>query len=266
MRQILCFGPAQAQSDGRSLREVEFRKISTLPLDTACSVAQALREQFGGKLAQGKTVDVFEPIALTSNVLEGILPGSMVFLAEATAGRFWLILRRESVFALLTAAFGDIVLRPQASLSPLERQSLQAMVQEIALLCAPLAGELLSLHLTHDYAALAEADSYFEVRMNLAQPLSLGVIVACDPPEPTGEYCVLEELAHVPIPVRVVAGHCELTLAQLAALHIGDILPMIRGENAQLMTGSVSFAHGTCGIANGHNALLIGTSGESSIS
>jgi hypothetical protein len=137
------------------------------------------------------------------------------------------------------------------------------MAKELAVLCSPIYGDITQLAVTHDYVPMYEAASYFEIRIGLSSPIYLGILLACDPDEQGGVGMTPEHLADIPFSVRGIAGSCRLTLAELGMLEIGDVLPMIRRESAQLVTGSVILAHGTCGIADGRNAFLVGASGES---
>jgi flagellar motor switch/type III secretory pathway protein FliN len=192
-------------------------------------------------------------------MLESLLDGATVFRVDAGSAHFWLLLRAASVRNLLAAVFGEV----GGVLSALEKRTLHTMVHELARLCGPIYGEIGEVRQTHDYAPMYEALSYFEIRMRLPQVVYLGVLPARDPQLETGLRFAARHLADVPLGVHAVAGTCHLTLEQLSTLEIGDVLPMIRRENAQLMAGDVFLAHGTCGSADGRNAFLVGTSGES---
>lgn len=266
MRKMLRFGGAETLADGRRLRKPHFVKESNFPLTTACIVANNVRERFAAKLGCVASVDLFEPVAVTIGFMDRLLPGATVFAISAPAGRFWLLLSAQSVVALISAAFGEPGMRQPGALSALETQTLHAMARELAMLCAPIYGDIASLELTHDYAPMYEAASYFEVRIALNVPIYIGIVLACDPNDSFGACIAPLQLENVALSVRGIAGSCNITLAGLGALEIGDVLPMIRRESAQLITGKAVLAQGTCGVANGRNAFLIGTSGESTIS
>ncbi len=265
MTQVLSFADeAQVLPDGRRVRSARFVPQSNFPLSTACVVANAVRERFAAKLGCAHLVDLFEPVPVTTQLMDRLLPGASVFMLDAPAGRFWLMLGAKSIVALVSAAFGESQVREAGALSALEQQAFHTMVGELAALCAPLYGEVRSLSLTHDYAPIYRAASYFEIRFSLATPIYIGILLARDPNELCEPTIDAQTLAHVPLSARGIAGTCEITLAELGALEIGQVLPMIRRESAQLITGKVILAHGTCGIANGRNAFLVGQTGESS--
>ena len=266
MRKMLRFGASETIAGGQRVRNAHFIKESTFPVTTACVVANGVRERFAAKLGCAQHVDLFEPIAVTLRLMDRLLPGATVFAVEAQTGRFWLILSAQSVVALISVAFGEPGLPQPGALSALETQTLHTMARELATLCAPIYGDITSIDITHNYAPMYEAASYFEIRIALDTPIYIGVLLARDPNECKGACISSAELEEVRFPVRNVAGSCNITLAELGALEIGDILPMIRRESAQLITGSAILAHGTCGVANGRNAFLVGTSGESTIS
>jgi flagellar motor switch/type III secretory pathway protein FliN len=260
---VLRFGEPRVEGGNRRVRAARFVRESNFPLSTACLVANGMRECFAEKLGSAVSADVFAPAALNHEILERLLENAMVFRVETGPTHFWLLLRASSIRGLLSAVFGDVSLTANGALSALELRTLESMVQELARLCAPIHGEVGEIRRTHDYAPMYDALSYFEIRLGLPQSVYLGVVPAHDPGPARGEQFEARHLADVPVGVRAIAGSCILTLEQLSTLEIGDVLPMIRRENARLMAGDVFLAHGTCGSADGRNAFLVGTSGES---
>jgi flagellar motor switch protein FliM len=258
MSRVLRFGSAERDASGRRVRPAFFVAESSLSLATICLVANGVRERFAAQLGNSVSVDAFEPVVITREVLDRLLPETTVFRVDAGAGTFWLLLRARTVAGLLSAAFGAEA-GQKGSLSSLESRTLRRMAQELAFLCAPIYGEITQLTPTHDYRPMYEATSYFEIRVNLAQPISLGLLLARDPDEAGGVGIEPFHLAEIPLTVRATAGSCVLTLAELGRLEIGDVLPMIRGESAQLLTGNVPLAHGVCGSADGRSAFLTST-------
>jgi flagellar motor switch protein FliM len=255
MSTVLRFDSAERDASGRWVRPARFVPESSLSLATICLVANGIRERFAAKLGSGIEVDAFEPVVVTREVLDRLLPETTIFRVDAGGGTFWLLLRARTVAGLLAAAFGAEA-GQRAELSSLELRTLRRMAKELAFLCAPIYGEITQLTPTHEYRPMYQAASYFEIRVNLAQPISLGLLLARDPDEAGGAGIEPIHLAEIPLTVRANVGSCVLTLEELGGLEIGDILPMIRGESAQLMTGNVALAHGLCGSADGRSAFL----------
>ena len=264
MRRVLRFDGDGARVDGRRVRERSFTAVSSLPLSAVCLVGNGMREAVGVKLAAHAEVRILEPLLPSAAAMQLVLADALTFTVDGAAGELWLILRRSSVQRLLAAAFGERYVAERATFSPIEQRTLHRIVAEVAAVCAPLCGPVRGITATSDVARIAGCASYFEMVFTAPLDVVVGIALACDPPEPLGPRIAADAVDAMPLNLRVTAGTINLTLARLAALEIGDLLPMSKEEDAHLIAGDTIIARGTCGVSRGHAAFLVGIPGESS--
>jgi len=72
-----------------------------------------------------------------------------------------------------------------------------------------------------------------------------------------------EALQHVRLPVRSVLARPEITVAQLLALKVGDVIPITLAQRTPLLAGARRIAEGTIGEQEGRAALMIEKVGQS---
>ena len=66
-----------------------------------------------------------------------------------------------------------------------------------------------------------------------------------------------EALRHVRLPVRSVLARPQITVAQLLALKVGDVIPVTLSQRTPLLAGARRIAEGTIGEQEGRAALMI---------
>jgi flagellar motor switch protein FliM len=71
-----------------------------------------------------------------------------------------------------------------------------------------------------------------------------------------------EALRHVRLPVRSVLARPQITVAQLLALKVGDVIPITLTQRTPLLAGARRIAEGTIGEQEGRAALMIEKVGQ----
>jgi len=72
-----------------------------------------------------------------------------------------------------------------------------------------------------------------------------------------------DALQHVRLPVRSVLARPQITVAQLLALKVGDVIPITLAQRTPLLAGARRIAEGTIGEQEGRAALMIEKVGKS---
>lgn len=225
-----------------------------MPVGALCAVANGVREALAA-LAQ-------RPLEL--RLLDASLPSPEGWTAVALHARIYalvgatlraaLIVRENDARALVELAFGGAE-ASQAALSRIEATTLDRMVAHCAPYLAPLVGGA-TLRVVPE-RDLRGFTAYAELLLGAPSEARIGIAVGDVPPSPVVPGVGLDELADVPIEMRVAAELGSLPAAVVAGLEPGTVLPLPIGTSAVLRAAGRPLARGECGVSGARYAFAL---------
>jgi hypothetical protein len=254
----LAFGPAQILASGRSLRRARFESRSTLPLSATCLVANGVREQLAHLLAAELDVELVEPAIPGPGERRTLLEGATVRRVRGRLCDGFVIIRPADARRLVALAFKEPQRSESASLSEIERSTLERIVAALVPLCTSLCGALGPVTRESSERAACDLTTYFEVRTTGTQRVAIGFALTSDPLEQVGERLSLDDLADVELEGAVEFASGSLGVRGFTRLAEGATLKLETplGAAGLLRFGEVVFGRGACGLRDGRTALV----------
>ena len=253
----LTFGEPETLADGRVIRSARFVPRSSLPASAACLIANGAREQLSRLLALDLETEVTEPAVLDAAARAVLFAGGFAYRVRGHGCDAFVALRAPEAKRLVAAAFGELETAGDATLSVLERATLERLASALTALCAPLCGAVRAVSAESPERAAREAETYFEVRTGGRVAASVGFALTRDPAEPeAAEPFVLEELEDVEIPCRVefARGALDVGVFSRLSAQATVVLDTALGARGTFLAGDVPLLHGTCGVRDGRRA------------
>jgi flagellar motor switch/type III secretory pathway protein FliN len=253
----LGFDAPERLPDGRVVRAAHFRRRSSLPASAACLVANGAREQLSRLLAIDLETEVTEPAVLDAAARTVLFAGGFAYRVRGHGCDAFVALRAPEAKRLAAAAFGELDVPADATLSVLERATLERLAGALTALCAPLCGAVRAVQAESPERAAREAETYFEVRTGGRVVASVGFALSRDPAEPAaGEPFALEELEDVEIPccVEFARGALNVGVFSRLAEQTTIALDTPIGAGGTLFASDVPLLRGICGARDGRSA------------
>ena len=252
----LTFGPAH-----EGVRRVRFVPRVSIPLQAACLVANGLRETLRELLGERCELVLGEPAAIDPNAWALLAADAFLFLTRGRQTDIVLVLPHADARRLVLRAFGEGDALPEGACTALEVHALERIASRCAVAFDPLCAERLGASRAVAAREVPQCAAYFDVRVHAPVPLTLGIGIVRDLPDPGPSGSLPPAaLEGVPVRGRVVLGSGTIAAAAVANLRRGDVVMLDAALEAQarLTLGGRTYACGTCGVAAGRSAFLVG--------
>jgi flagellar motor switch/type III secretory pathway protein FliN len=254
------FGPRAGR-----LRALRFTPRASIPLEAACIVANrigdTLRELFGSACR----LVVGEPAAISAGAWSLLARDAFLFLTRGRQTDVVLVLPRRDARRLVLHAFGesaDDAALGDAACSTLELHAIDRIAARCAAAFDPLCAQRRDSASTVRPGEIPACVAYFDVRVHAPIPLTLGIGILRNLPEPAPERRVTAgALDTVPLELRAVFAEVLIETSALVALRAGDVLMLDTkvGAPASLNLGGRPLASGVAGVVASRAAFLVDT-------
>ena len=241
------------------VRALRFVPRASVPLETACVVANGIRETLRDLLGECELV-LGEPAALSPRAWELLAHDSLLFLTRGRLTDVVIVLPLRDARRLVLRAFGEGDELPEGACSALELHALERIAARCAAAFDPLCrgrGPGPNAVRGHEIPACS---AYFDLRVRSPLPLTLGIGIVRELPEP-GPASLLapRALDGVTVDLRAVFAEGILDAAGFIELRPGSVVKLETkvGAPASLNLGAGRLATGTAGVVASHTAFLV---------
>jgi flagellar motor switch/type III secretory pathway protein FliN len=248
------------------VRRLRFSARSSIPLDTACLVANGLRETLRDVFDDACELVVGEPCAITADAWRVLTTDALLFVTSGRQTDIVLVIGRADARRLVLRAFGEGAapssspIGSEDACSALEVQAIERIAARCAMsfdaLCAQRSGPSRAVA----FADVPSCAAYFDVRVHAPVALTLGIAIvrALPEPGPAGRLAP-RTLDDVPIALDVTLASTSIAAAEMLGWQIGDVVafPSRLGADAMLRAGGRVIACGVPGVAGSHAALRV---------
>ena len=239
------------------VRRARFVPRAALAIESACAVANGVRDALRGALGDGCLVTLGDPVALDAAAWRALARHALAFALPGQATDVVFVLPRHDARALVAAAFGEDPAPHDTAWSALETGALERIIARCAPACDALCVERRGPLRAVDAERLEPCVVFFDVRVASPVRFTIGVGIARAPAEPRPSRTLSPAaLGSVPLETRVILGRGTLAAAHLLQLGVGDIVRLdtkVAGEGELNLAGRV-MAFGTCGVVDGRAA------------
>jgi hypothetical protein len=241
------------------VRALRFVPRASVPLETACAVANGIRETLRELLGECELV-LGEPAALGPQAWALLAHESLLFLTRGRLTDVVIVLPLRDARRLVLRAFGEGDVLPDGACSALEMHALERIAARCAAAFEPLCrgrGEGPRAVRGHEVPACT---TYFDLRVRSPLPLTLGIGIVRDLPD-TGPAALLvpRSLDAVTVDLRAVFAEGILDAAGFVELRPGSVVKLETkvGAPASLNLGAGRLATGVAGVVASHTAFLV---------
>ncbi len=247
------------------LRRWRWRPRASIPLEAACLVANGIRETLRELLGERCELVLGEPAAIDGAAWSLLAADAFLFLTRGRQTDTVLVLPQRDARRLVLRAFGEgeaagAPALPAAACSALEVHALERIAARCAAafepLCAERSGGARSVR-PHEVPTCV---AYFDLRVHAPVPLSLGIGIVRDLPDP-GPSGALPATALGPVELEARAVFAEGTIgaAAFVKLRPGDLVRLDTqvGAPACLKIGGQRLATGVAGVVASRTAFLV---------
>ncbi len=255
----LTFTEPQSDADGRRVAGARFEPRSRLPLSAACLVANGLRELLSRLLAVELETELLEPLVPSPAVRPVLFADAIVACVRGRVADAYIVVRPADARRLVALAFGEAERPDGDPLSEIESQTLDRAMLALAPLCGSLCGPSTGAARIAATTAECDSESYFEVRLLLERPVTIGFALSREPAFEIGARVAIADLEQVEIELRAECARGRLELVDVATLAVGAIVPLTTriGDPGWLCLGDRSIARGSCGANGGRAAFVV---------
>lgn len=253
---VLGFERESGIVNGRRVRRARFERRSSLPVSSACIVANGVRETLGALLATPVSLRLLEPAVPAPAAWNAICNGAQLFGVRGPLCDAAFVLRPHDAACLASSAFGEEADAPR-QLSAVEQEVLVRALRGLAGSLAPVCGrELSPLERILDISGYV---TYFELLLERPVTARIGVALSCDPAARGPVTLRIEDLLDVKIELSVEFAAGMLPAAAFLDLRPGANVPMKTrvGEPGVLKMGGAALARGECGAMGERNAMIV---------
>ncbi|GAC1500825.1 MAG: hypothetical protein NVS1B14_04960 [Vulcanimicrobiaceae bacterium] len=226
MTRALTFETSVSVAERRRVRASRFQARSSLPLSSACLVANALRESLRSIFAIDLEVRLLEPVIPSAPAWALIGSDAVVFGVGGPLGEAALILRPRDAFAISQLAFGEPV-ADSRPLSPIEERVLARAITALATTLSPICGVADHFHIRRLVGPL-NFTAYFEVLLEGAAQACIGIAVAREAPVVSKERLTLADLLDVEV--------CATAEVAFAHVSVEELLHFSHGQHVAFHT------------------------------
>jgi hypothetical protein len=253
---MLGFSPSAQWAGGRRIRTLTFEDRSMLPVSAACVVASSLRETLGTLFGEAVGLKLYEPTIPQPAAWRAIVREANVYRVRCATADAAVIVRPQDASALAAAAFGEREGRT-GTLSALERTVLERIVHAVAMQFGPICGPAaeLAVDLQPNVRTFC---TYFELQLERPVRARIGVALSRDPVQQAQAGVRVEDLLDLDVELAVHADAGVHAAAKVAALELGDLLPLPPGAlRGALRVAGRPVAVGECGVHGRYYALAV---------
>ena len=246
------------------VRRGRFVSRASIPVGAACHAASRARDALREILGEGCEIVIGEPHALTADAWTAITRDARAFLTPGRLTDVVLVIAESDARALVRYAFNERGATAGGPCSALETQALERIAQRCAPAWEPLCPERRGPTIACTLATLPPAVAYFDIRVRAPIPLTLGIAIVRDLPEPgPGSTMSGAALASVPLVVRAELGSGTVAAQTLLTLEPGNVLTLSTkvGSLGALKVGPTTIAVGACGLAGSRLAFRVSDPG-----
>lgn len=242
------------------IRTLRFARRSSVPLGTACGVAERLRAALHDVLGDACALVIGEPVAIGRAAWDVIARDARLFLTRADPSDVVLVVPHRDARRLVLHAFGEPAGADDAAWSALERRALETIATRCAAAFDPLCAQREQGARPVRAADLPGCAAYFDVRVRRPISFAMGVGIVRDlPAPPPAAAATVDVLGAVPLEVRAVLGEGRIAASELAALVPGRIVTLDTkvGDAVFLNVAGNHVASGIPGVVALRNAVSV---------
>jgi flagellar motor switch protein FliM len=254
----LSFVRSSTSAGGRRVREATFEERSLLPTTAACLVANGVRETLSSLLGTTVQVRLFEPVIPSPDGWHAITRDALLYRLRGPAADAAIVLRPDDAVAFASAAFGETASEGRP-LSTIERSVLDRTICAIAGAFSPVCGIRGESPAPEGVAGISGFVTYFELQIDRPGSARLGVALSREPQSQPQNAVSLDSLLGLGLELEVRFDSGSLSMADLADLEPGAILPMTQGAafSGTLYLAGRPVARGECGVRRDRYAIAI---------
>jgi Type III flagellar switch regulator (C-ring) FliN C-term len=253
------FGPPSG-----GVRRLRFVPRASVPLETACVVANGVRETLRELLGERCELVLGEPAALGARAWSLLARDALLFLTHGRRTDVVLVLPRADARRLVLRAFGEggdagAPDLPESACSALEMHALERIAARCATAFGPLCAEWETARAVRAHEVPACA-AYFDLRVRAPLRLTLGIGIVRELPEPSPAGALaLSALDSVTVEARAVFAEGTLDAPAFIGLRPGTVVKLETkvGAPASLKIGDRRLATGVPGAVASRTAFLV---------
>ena len=252
------------EREGGRIRTLRFARRTSLPLATACTVAERLRGALRDLFGEGCDLVIGEPTPLSRNAWSALARDARLFLTCGRPSDVVLVVPPADARRLVLQAFGEAdaggAVPAEAGWSALERCALERIATRCAAAFDPLCTQREAAARPVEPGEVSSCAAYFDIRLRAPVALTLGVAVVRDvpdpPPAPAFASAVLEAIG---VEVRAVLGEARIAAWALAELAPGAMVRLDTkvGDPISLNVAGNHVAFGIPGVVALRNAIRV---------
>jgi len=249
------FGPAS-----QGVRALRFAPRASIPLEAACLVANGIRETFRELLGEQCELVLGEPAVLGAAAWTALARDALLFLTRGRQTDIVLVLPERDARRLVLRAFGEGDPLPDAACSALELHALERIAARCAASFEPLCAERRGGARPVRAHEIPPCVAYFDVRVVAPIPLTLGIAIVRDLPDPGPSGALSPRaLDGVPLEARAVFAEGVLDAAAFVRLRPGTVVRLDTkvGTPASLNIAGLRVASGAVGVLAARTAFQV---------
>ena len=252
-------GAATFGTAAGGVRALRFVPRASVPLETACIVANGIRETLRELLGECELV-LGEPAALGPAAWALLARDALLFLAQGRHTDAVIVLPERDARRLVLRAFGEGDDLPSGACSALEAHALERIAARCAAALEPLCRGRADGPRRVRASEVPACAAYFDVRVRAPLPLTLGIGVVRDLPDPEPAALLARRaLDECTMDLRAVFAEGILDAAGFIELRPGSVVRLETkvGAPASLNLGTGRLATGAAGVVGSHTAFQV---------
>jgi flagellar motor switch/type III secretory pathway protein FliN len=262
------FGPRAAR-----VRRLRFVPRASIPVEAACVVANGIRETLRELLGANCELVLGEPAAIGPQAWAQLASDALLFLTRGRQTDIILVLPQNDARRLVLRAFGegddgdaDVPDRgappglADRACSALELHALERIAARCAAAFEPLCAERQDVSHALGAHEVPACVAYFDLRVHAPLPLTLGIGIVRDLPEPSPSGALPPRaLESVTLEARAVFAEGTIDAAAFVTLQPGQVIKLDTkvGAPASLKCGARRLAMGVPGVVASRTAFLV---------
>lgn len=241
------------------VRALRFVPRASVPLETACVVANGIRDTLRELLGECDLV-LGEPAAIGPPAWALLAHDALLFLTRGRQTDVVIVLPQRDARRLVLRAFGEGDDLPGGACSALETHALERIASRCAAALEPLCrGRAEGPRRVRESEVPACTD-FFDVRVRAPVALTLGIGVVRELPDPEpAALLARRSLEECTMDLRAVFAEGILDAAGFVELRPGSVVRLETkvGAPASLNLGTGRLATGAAGVVGSHTAFLV---------
>ncbi|HEY0394362.1 MAG TPA: FliM/FliN family flagellar motor C-terminal domain-containing protein [Candidatus Elarobacter sp.] len=247
------------------VRRLRFVPRAPVPLETACVVANGVREALRELLGARCELVLGEPAALVPRAWAELAREALLFLTRGRRTDIVLLLPRCDARRLVLRAFGEAddgapTALSNAACSALELHALERIAARCSAAFGPLCAEREAAVRPVRADEVPSCAAYFDLRVHAPVALTIGIGVVRELPDPAPSGALAAEaLGSVTVEARAVFAEGTLDAAGFVKIRPGEVVKLDTkvGAPASLNLGGRRLATGVPGVVASRTAFLV---------